>query len=193
MEFKKGPTACVPQVAAQLEGMFLETALYAAIDFDDPESINRLPDQERTMYVYNQHVVIVRWYWATFTEDWIRTLLGNQSLAGSRERMTEEPSQQEQELPAHSDEDSQDHSSDEDRAMVDVPQDPKSDSDVDYEWEEPHDPFLRIYCTRPLVFTEPDDRFKTMVNSQICLKFAEVKRVMFRQAVIPLTSPPASP
>lgn len=104
--------------------------------------------------------------------------------------MTEEPSQEEQELPAYSVEDSQDPGPDEDRAMVDVQQDPKSDSEVDYEPEELDDAFLRIYCTRPLVFTEPDNRFETMVNAQICLKFAEVKRVMFRQAVIP---PPASP
>lgn len=195
MEFKKAPTDCFPQVAAQLEGLFLETALFAAMDFDDPESINLLTEKERTMYVYNQQGVNVRWYWATFTEDWIRTFLGNLSPAGRRERITEEPSQQEQELPSHSDEDSQGPGpgSDEDRAMVDVQQDPQSDSEVDYELEELDAAFLRIYCTRPLVFTQPDDRFETIVNSQICLKFAEVKRVMSRQAVIPLTPPPASP
>lgn len=53
MEFKKAPTDYFPQVAAQLEGLFLETALFAAMDFDEPESINRLTEQERTMYVYN--------------------------------------------------------------------------------------------------------------------------------------------
>lgn len=184
MEFKKAPIDCFPQIAAQLEGLFLETALYAAMDFNDPDSINLLTDKQRTMYVYNQQGVNVKWYWATFTVDWIMMFLGDLSRVGRRERMAEDPSQPEPELPIDSPTESRDPGRDEDDAMSDVQQDPASDSEEDYEPEPLDDAFLKIYYTRSLVFTEPKGRFKTIVNSQTCMKLAAANRVMFRQALI---------
>lgn len=112
-----------------------------------------------------------QWIWTTFTVEWIKAFLGTSSPLGKRPRIDEPSPSPSPELPGLSqEEDSEDELSDED-AMSGVEQ-------------ESQIPYLIVNCSRPSLFTQPDDRFRMLVSAEAALQYGVDNEELPAQAVI---------
>lgn len=174
IEAKSGIKDCFPQWVAELVGQFTETAAFAKMDYDDPESIEQLTEDQRTKFVLSVQGLHFQWVWAIFSVPWIMAFLGPKSKLVSRSRIVggSPEHEHEPELPGPGQKQGSDSESEDDDAMSGI------------EVEEDEFPFLKVYCSETQLFTEPPARFNTLTSAQACLKFSIDHRVHLGQAMV---------